>query len=294
MNMEGFGSFHDAIQGAFSNFQSTEQQLASSSSTYQPGSPSESNLTTVQGSYTMFSRDEKPELFRGSGDSHEPSPSPTETKFSATLQSPPFSSESLPFTAYNQGQFALDNQEFFQKHGSAYQHSYNQSMSSSYSDQKDNVFGQGQTRTTASTFDARSSTYTCPAPSFYDNRMSSPDANFNFPFQSQGPLYRGDFNIHIARPPYSRNLSLSIGGPLPPDMDLASHMSHMQSPTTPSTPTSTRSSPLGDMHADSLPPPKQKECLLCAVCGDNAACQHYGVRTCEGKCFFLLLLLLLF
>ena len=28
-------------------------------------------------------------------------------------------------------------------------------------------------------------------------------------------------------------------------------------------------------------------CLLCAVCGDNAACQHYGVRTCEGcKGFF--------
>jgi len=27
--------------------------------------------------------------------------------------------------------------------------------------------------------------------------------------------------------------------------------------------------------------------LLCAVCGDNAACQHYGVRTCEGcKGFF--------
>jgi hypothetical protein len=30
-----------------------------------------------------------------------------------------------------------------------------------------------------------------------------------------------------------------------------------------------------------------KSPLLCAVCGDNAACQHYGVRTCEGcKGFF--------
>ena len=32
---------------------------------------------------------------------------------------------------------------------------------------------------------------------------------------------------------------------------------------------------------------KQSASLLCAVCGDNAACQHYGVRTCEGcKGFF--------
>jgi len=34
-------------------------------------------------------------------------------------------------------------------------------------------------------------------------------------------------------------------------------------------------------------PNETDPCLLCAVCGDNAACQHYGVRTCEGcKGFF--------
>ena len=75
----------------------------------------------------------------------------------------------------------------------------------------------------------------------------------------------------------------------------------MQSPTTPSTPTSARSSPSADglppaplppvvpvMSASGVGPDKPtKESLLCVVCGDNAACQHYGVRTCEGcKGFF--------
>ena len=33
--------------------------------------------------------------------------------------------------------------------------------------------------------------------------------------------------------------------------------------------------------------PAQATALECAVCGDHAACQHYGVRTCEGcKGFF--------
>ena len=43
--------------------------------------------------------------------------------------------------------------------------------------------------------------------------------------------------------------------------------------TSPHNSSSSRSSP-----NDSSPSSSQ----LCAVCGDNAACQHYGVRTCEG------------
>lgn len=33
---------------------------------------------------------------------------------------------------------------------------------------------------------------------------------------------------------------------------------------------------------------------LCAVCQDSAQCQHYGVRTCEGKLIIFLLFLLFF
>ena len=57
------------------------------------------------------------------------------------------------------------------------------------------------------------------------------------------------------------------------------HKYGMHSPTSPPGQGSSRSSP----GHESL----QKEGLMCAVCGDNAACQHYGVRTCEGcKGFF--------
>ncbi|CAG2103547.1 unnamed protein product [Medioppia subpectinata] len=68
-----------------------------------------------------------------------------------------------------------------------------------------------------------------------------------------------------------RKPALTLPSPPPSEASVRMH-----TPTTP-TSNSSRSSP------NESPSPSQ----LCAVCGDNAACQHYGVRTCEGcKGFF--------
>ncbi|RWS24913.1 nuclear receptor subfamily 4 group A member 2-like protein [Leptotrombidium deliense] len=73
-----------------------------------------------------------------------------------------------------------------------------------------------------------------------------------------------------------RKPSLSISSPSLSESNI--RMSAPSTPTTPNTSSSSRSSP-----TETSPPASQ----LCAVCGDNAACQHYGVRTCEGcKGFF--------
>ncbi|KAL8591936.1 hypothetical protein ACOMHN_039989 [Nucella lapillus] len=114
---------------------------------------------------------------------------------------------------------------------------------------------------------------------FYGGQGVSPCSSASLSFShGMGTSYRGDLSIQMAPHHLHRRPSLSIPTPSTPD-GLELHKYQLQSPTTPPTPGSTRS-----------PPPREgqvKECLLCAVCGDNAACQHYGVRTCEGcKGFF--------
>lgn len=92
-------------------------------------------------------------------------------------------------------------------------------------------------------------------------------------------LFHGDINVPSASRHFSRRPSLTIPMPPPTPESIELQKYSIHSPKTPTTPSSTRSSP----GRDGL----KKETLLCAVCGDNAACQHYGVRTCEGcKGFF--------
>ncbi len=58
-------------------------------------------------------------------------------------------------------------------------------------------------------------------------------------------------------------------------------------PPPPLTQGGVRASEVGGGGSGGGPQPRTAASLLCAVCGDNAACQHYGVRTCEGcKGFF--------
>ncbi|PVD37732.1 hypothetical protein C0Q70_00333 [Pomacea canaliculata] len=112
---------------------------------------------------------------------------------------------------------------------------------------------------------------------FYGGQGVTPCSSF--PTHGVPTTYRADLSIQMAGTHHlHRRTSLSIPTPPTPDgLELQKYQ--LQSPTTPPTPGSARS-----------PPPREgqvKESLLCAVCGDNAACQHYGVRTCEGcKGFF--------
>lgn len=72
--------------------------------------------------------------------------------------------------------------------------------------------------------------------------------------------------ISSGMPSKAQRKSISLPSP-------TSSESSVRIQTSPPNSSSSRSSP-----NESSPSPSQ----LCAVCGDNAACQHYGVRTCEG------------
>lgn len=80
----------------------------------------------------------------------------------------------------------------------------------------------------------------------------------------------------------------------PYGLPLAKRASALAFPPLGLTASPTASSLLGE--SPSLPSPPSRSSAsgegTCAVCGDNAACQHYGVRTCEGcKGFFKVSLL---
>jgi hypothetical protein len=80
-------------------------------------------------------------------------------------------------------------------------------------------------------------------------------------YQTTEPLTQLNNSAKVHRKP-----ALALPSPTSSESSVRMH-----TPTTP-TSNSSRSSP------NESPSPSQ----LCAVCGDNAACQHYGVRTCEG------------
>jgi hypothetical protein len=212
-----FESLHASSTAALTPF---PENLSGSGFPQPPSTPShsDSGFTTIQGTYTMFAQrdttptptttpgDTKPEFYR-----NEPSPTPSAgsqpdrlLQFQEAHSSPYAAATPAPAGSSYPGEYLESPEPYFQKPYPQQQQGFH-SPPSTFPDQKDAVF---------SGFSP--SMFTDPRPPFQTYQgglFDNPAGNF-----VQGAMYRGDFNIHIGRQPYPRNLSLSIGNSLGPDM----------------------------------------------------------------------------
>ena len=201
------GSTFDNLTSTMSNYTEISSSLPSFPETY-----------NIHGTYT-YMRDEPKSEF-GSFGREAASPSSGGEKFSATMhyqgQYEAYSEEAY----LKQGGFvSVDNHEFYPKGApGAFQGGSfppGTSMPGGYTpDQKDNVYQH------AAGFQSNQQLFHGTdrqgfqgyQPGYYDNqRLAGADTNFNFP--SHGGIYHGDISVQMARGPYQRRPSMTLGSP---------------------------------------------------------------------------------